>query len=113
LREDVELQKLTIIDADRAIAHVRVGGITIKSIWIVGIAAGSPRTSWPETGKGYPIVEATPDLKARIDDLILVEVRGDGPLLKAKPKVKKARTRSKAKPSAGGFYSDPLPPWMA
>ncbi len=67
----IELQKLTQIDADRCVCHVRVGKLYIKSLWISGISAGTPRVRWPETGHGYPIVEAEPDLKAEIDRLVL------------------------------------------
>ncbi len=75
---DIELQKLTQIDADRCVSHVRVGKLYIKSLWITGIATGSPRVCWPETGKGYPIVEAEPDLRAEVDHLVL-DGLGDQP----------------------------------
>ena len=71
MSEDIEVLAVRRIDDDRRVAHVRIGDITIRSIWIVDIARGKPRISWPETGKGYPIVEAGPELKARVDQLVL------------------------------------------
>ncbi len=74
LNYDISIERLIELDADRQVAHVRVGPLHIKSIWIVGIAEGKPRTTWPETGKGYPIVEADEPLKTQIDELILAAV---------------------------------------
>ncbi len=71
MSEDIEVLAVKRIDEDRRGAHVRVGEITIGSLWIVGLTSGRPRTSWPETGKGYPIVVATPELKAQVDQLVL------------------------------------------
>jgi hypothetical protein len=68
---DIELLKIIRLDADRSVCHVRVGKLYIKSLWITGISTGRPRVRWPETGKGYPIVEAEPDLKAEVDHLVL------------------------------------------
>jgi len=75
MSETIEILAIKTIDDDRRVCHVRIGDITIKSIWLVGLAAGKPRVSWPETGKGYPIVEAEPALKARIDQLVLDHAR--------------------------------------
>ncbi len=68
---DIELLQIIRLDADRCVSHVRVGKLYIKSLWITGISAGTPRVRWPETGKGYPIVEAEPDLKAEVEHLVL------------------------------------------
>ena len=69
--EDIKVLTIKRIDDDRRVAHVRIGDLTIRSLWIVGIESGKPRTSWPETGKGYPIIEAGAELKARVDQLVL------------------------------------------
>ena len=69
-----ELLAIRRVDDDRRVAHVRVGLISIKSIWVVGIKSGKPRISWPESGKGYPIVEADEPLKSEIDKMILLAV---------------------------------------
>jgi len=66
----VELLAIRRVDDDRRVAHVRVDAISIN-IWIVAFKSGSPRISWPESGKGYPIVEADEPLKSQIDKLIL------------------------------------------
>ena len=100
-----ELTRLIEIDDDRRIAHVRVGDLHIKSLWIVGIAAGRPRISWPETAKGYPIISAEPALQAEIDALILAAVGGktsteDQPLLKAMRPKKKRRKPAPTRPQA-------------
>ena len=71
MSETIEVLAVKRIDDDRRVAHVQVGDLIIRSLWIVDIASGKPRTSWPETGKGYPIVEAEPGLKDRIDQLVL------------------------------------------
>ncbi len=71
-----ELLAIRRVDDDRRVAHVRVGLISIKSIWVVGIKSGKPRISWPESGKGYPIVEADEPLKTEIDKMILDAVGG-------------------------------------
>ena len=65
------LERLIEIDSDRAVAHITVGQITISSIWIIGIASGKARISWPETGRGHPIVSVAEPLKAEIETLIL------------------------------------------
>ena len=70
----VELLAIRRVDDDRRVAHVRVDAISIKSIWIVGLKTGKPRVSWPESGKGYPIVEADEPLKSQIDKMILEAV---------------------------------------
>jgi len=70
MSETIEILAIKRIDDDRRVCHVRIGDITIRSLWLVGLAAGKPRISWPETGKGYPIVEAEPGLKSRIDQLV-------------------------------------------
>ena len=36
----IEILKIKRIDADRCVCHVRVGKISIKTMWITGIAAG-------------------------------------------------------------------------
>jgi len=72
---ECELLAIRRVDDDRRVAHVRVGAISIKSIWIVGLKSGKPRISWPESGKGYPIVEADEPLKSQIDRMILDQLR--------------------------------------
>jgi len=74
--EDIEILALKHVDGDRRIAHVRVGKLAIKSIWVLNASSATPRISWPETGKGYPIVEPDPDLRQTIDAMILDHLRG-------------------------------------
>ena len=106
MSEDIEILAIKGIDDDRRVAHVRVGDITIRSIWIVDIASGKPRTSWPETGTGWPIVEAAPDLKSRIDHLVFEYAGIETP----KPKRAKRRPRRRAPPTtpAPPEFDDPL-----
>ena len=75
---EITVTRCTRLDADRAVVHVVVDDISIKSLWVVGRASGKPRVSWPETKRGHPIVEAAPALRARIDKLVLDAV--DDPL---------------------------------
>lgn len=63
------------IDPARAVAHVQIGGICIKSLWVVDTDTPMPSVSWPRTARGFPIVEASEDLKARIDKVVLAAVR--------------------------------------
>jgi len=77
---DVEVRAIKPIDANRAVAHVAIGEIEIKSIWILDRQT-KPKISWPQTAKGYPIVDAAPELKAKINDMILAEISETGPLL--------------------------------
>jgi len=108
MSEDIEILAVKRIDDDRRVAHVRVSNITIRSLWIVGLASGKPRISWPETGKGYPIVEASPELKARVDRLVFEALRlGD----RRRPHKRRARRRaSSARPTAVAEpdFDDPL-----
>ncbi len=83
---DIELLKIIRLDADRCVSHVRVGKLYIKSLWITGISAGSPRVRWPETGKGYPIVEAEPDLKAEVEHLVLAGLESGPPCRRRAPR---------------------------
>ncbi len=41
----IEIIAVKRIDADRSVAHVQVGPIAIKSLWITGLATGKPRIS--------------------------------------------------------------------
>ena len=45
MSEDIEILAVKRIYDDRRVAHVRIGGITIKSLWIVGLASDKPRMS--------------------------------------------------------------------
>ncbi len=60
MSESIEILAIKRIDDDRRVAHVRVGKLAIKSIWVLNANSASPRISWPETGRGYPIVEPEP-----------------------------------------------------
>ena len=93
----VELLAIRRVDDDRRVAHVRVDAISIN-IWIVEFKTGKPRVSWPESGKGYPIVEADEPLKSQIDKMILDAVT---------PPAKK-RPRPKAPSTDRPFHDDPL-----
>jgi len=95
---EYELLAIRRVDDDRRVAHVRVGPISIKSIWIVGLKSGVPRISWPETGKGYPIVEADEPLKSEIDKMILASVAPAAP----------STTKRGRSTSDRPFHDDPL-----
>ena len=104
----MELLAVKPIDDDRRVAHVKIGAISIKSIWITGIKSGKPRVSWPETGKGYPIVEADEPLKSKIASMILEQIGGA-----ATPAPRKSPRRRRSRSSVGGatvrpFFDDPL-----
>jgi len=64
------------IDKARAVVHVEIGGIAIRSLWVVDQDTHTPSVSWPRTARGFPIVEASADLKARIDKAVLEAVYG-------------------------------------
>ena len=97
MSEDVEVLAAKRIDDDRRDAHVRIGDITIRSLWIVGLASSKPRTSWPQTSKGYPIVEAMPELKARVDRLVLDDIAAT---TRSRPRRAARRPAAKAGPAA-------------
>ncbi len=50
--DEIKLIAIKTIDDDRRVAHVRVDDLFIKSLWVVGLRAGKPRVSWPETARG-------------------------------------------------------------
>jgi len=68
---EITVTRCTKLDADRAVVHVDVDDISIKSLWVVGRDSGKPHVNWPETKRGYPIVSAAPALRDRIDKLVL------------------------------------------
>jgi len=109
MSETIEILAIKRIDDDRRVCHVRIGDITIKSIWLVGLAAGKPRISWPETGKGYPIVEAEPGLKSRIDQLVFEHAGIETPKPK-RPRARRSPKRAPPKPPPGYVpeFDDPL-----
>ena len=41
MSETIEILKMTRVDPDRRVAHMRIDGITIKSLWIVDIEGGA------------------------------------------------------------------------
>ena len=106
MSEDIEILAVKRIDDDRRVAHVRVSNITIRSLWIVGLASGKPRISWPETGKGYPIVEASPSLKVQIDQLVFEHAGIATP--KPRPRRSPRRPAPKSRPSGPPEFDDPL-----
>ena len=99
-----ELLAIRRVDDDRRVAHVRVGPISIKSIWIVWLKTGKPRISWPESGKGYPIVEADEPLKSEIDKMILAAVDADTP---STGRSRRTAISTSGKPDRP-FHDDPL-----
>ena len=109
MSEDIEILAVKRIDDDRRVAHVRIGGITIKSLWIVGLASDKPRISWPETGKGWPIVEATPELKAHVDRLVF-EYAGLATMPKTHKRARRSQRRAPPKPRSplSPEFDDPL-----
>jgi len=101
MSESIEILAIKRIDDDRRVAHVRVGKLAIKSIWILNVST-SPRISWPETGRGYPIVEPEPDLRRTIDAMILERLQG------AAAAAPRRRAPRKLKRSDKPFHDDPL-----
>ena len=101
--DDIELIAIKTIDDDRRVAHVRVGELLIKSLWVIGLRAGKPRVSWPETARGYLIVEPTQELRLKIDALVL----GTGAKSRAKIKAPRQRRRpSRSKWQAPTLHVD-------
>jgi hypothetical protein len=71
-KDEIVVSNVRRLDSDRAVAHVELSnGISLRSIWVVGLSKSQPKVSWPRTTRGLPIVMATPELKARIDTLVL------------------------------------------
>lgn len=72
---DINVNRCTKLDDDRAVARVNVGPFQLGSMWVVGRASGKPRVSWPETSRGFPIVSVTDaDLRERIEREVLSAV---------------------------------------
>jgi hypothetical protein len=72
----IDVLKVHRLDADRAVVHVELGdGISLNSLWVVGLNSPSPSVNWPRTKRGYPIVTASDELRARIDTLVLDSVQ--------------------------------------
>ena len=65
---------------DRAVARVRVGLLTIDSLWILGLTSGQPQISWPQTKHNYPIVAAAEPLRSEIERLIFAALAHDQPV---------------------------------
>ena len=64
------------VDHARSVVHVEIGGIAIRSLWVIDQDTPTPVVSWPRTARGFPIVEASEPLKAQIDQVVLKAVRG-------------------------------------
>jgi len=103
-----ELLAIRRVDDDRSVAHVRVGPISIKSIWIVGLTSGKPRISWPESGAGYPIVEADEPLKSEIDRMILAAIDKSPGATSPTSKHRARRSRPTPGKPDRPFHDDPL-----
>ena len=99
---DLDLIRITRIDADRLVAQVRYGDIFIRCLWIVD-ARSKPRISWPQTARGFNMIEAEPELRSRIDGMLLAAV---GAPTKPPKKPRKRRRRSTA-PSTVSHAGDP------
>ncbi len=73
--DDIVVSKVRRLDDDLAVAHVDFSiGISLRSIWISGLSESQPTVSWPRSTRGFPIVLADPELRARIDALVLEAV---------------------------------------
>jgi hypothetical protein len=69
---NIRLDSLKYLDADRAVAHVTINDeISLKTLFCVGISKGRPTVSWPQSKRGFPIVEASPGLRERVDKVII------------------------------------------
>jgi|TARA_B100000315_G_C14492071_1_gene548064 hypothetical protein len=72
----IDVLNVRRMDADRAVVHVELGdGISLNSLWVVGLTTPEPSVAWPRTKRGYPIVTASVELRERIDARVLEAVQ--------------------------------------
>jgi len=65
------VERVTKLDADRAVAKLTVDDFHFGSIFVTGLKT-TPKVSWPTTARGFPIVECrSPEKRAEIEALIL------------------------------------------
>jgi hypothetical protein len=65
------VERVTRIDADRAVAKLTVDDFHFGSIFVTGLTT-EPKVSWPKTARGFPIIECrSPDKRAELERLIL------------------------------------------
>ena len=102
-----DIRNIVRIDADRAVAHVVIGPIRLGSIWVVDIASGRPRVSWPQTSRGYPIVEVDQPLRSEIEEAVLTAL-DDRPAQLVKPTHRTSRRKKTAPPVTREPFDDPL-----
>ena len=60
------------LDTDRAVVKLDLFGVQFGTIFVVGMADGFPRVSWPRTSRGYPIFKiGDPLARDLIEEVIL------------------------------------------
>jgi hypothetical protein len=74
-----EVSRVTRLDSDRAVAHVRVGPFMFSSIFVTGLADADPRVSWPRTSRGFKIIDVAEPARSDIEAEILRHVRECAP----------------------------------
>jgi hypothetical protein len=68
---DINVTKYTVINTDRAVAHVDIGPISLGSMWIVDRKT-DPKVSWPRTARGYPLISVKDaGLREQIERMVL------------------------------------------
>lgn len=72
-----ELHPIRRVDDDRAVTGVSIGPLHLESIWLLGLASGKPKISWPRTTRGYPIINVDQPLRGKIEQSILMALRND------------------------------------
>jgi hypothetical protein len=85
------IRNVTRLDADRAVVHLDLAGFSFRTIYVLGLADGFPRVSWPRTSRGYLIIEI-PNCIARdhVEEAILAAV-ADASAEAPKPRCSKMR----------------------
>lgn len=72
-----QITRIRQVTEDLAVAELDIGPVHISSVWIGGLAAGSPFVSWPRSAKGFPIISVTSEkLRQSIEGRIIERVAG-------------------------------------
>ncbi|HIA02939.1 MAG TPA: hypothetical protein EYN66_13710 [Myxococcales bacterium] len=71
----VTVERVSFLDADRAVARVNADGWRFGSIFVLGLES-KPQISWPRSARGFPIVECCDAAKREeIEKVILDAVK--------------------------------------
>jgi hypothetical protein len=69
------VERVTRLDADRAVAKLTVDDFHFGSIFVMDLTT-APKVSWPRSARGFPIVECRSATKrAALEQLILDAVQ--------------------------------------